>query len=277
MPEICALVFHAAAIRCQIVAPGGEAVLLPRWINIGLVQQDNDRRFNPDEMATKPATTLAQLRSLIDAGGVDASGRLPTERALCQRLGVGRRELRTALDILQTEGLIWRRQGKGTFVGQPPDPTGVLAAGIVPATDALSVMEARLCIEPTLAALCAARASADDVARMRNITARIGEEPGAESTEIWDGAFHRLIARAARNQILLTAFSLVDEVRIRRDWVQVRDRARSPAIVELYHRQHVTIIEAIEAGDADGARAAMTDHLNRLKQSLESSLDGGGE
>lgn len=228
-------------------------------------------------MNDKPATTLAQVRSLIDAGGVDPSGRLPTERALCQRLGVGRRELRAALDILQAEGLIWRRQGKGTFVGQPPDPTGVLAADIVPATDALTVMEARLCIEPTLAALCAERATPEDVARLRNITARIGQEPGAESTEIWDGAFHRLIARTARNQILLTAFSLVDEVRIRKDWVEVRHRARAQARVELYHRQHAAIIDAIEAGDAVAARAAMSDHLERLKQNLEASLAQDGE
>ena len=234
--------------------------------------QTTQREDNRTKMGARTETTLNQLRRLVDTGGIDPSGRLPTERTLCQRLGVGRRELRSALETLQTEGLIWRRQGKGTFIGQPPDPTGVLAADIAPATDALSVMEARMCIEPVLAGLCAQRAAADDVARLRHITARIGKEPGAESTEIWDGAFHRLIARAAGNQILLTAFSLVDEVRIRKDWVKARDRARSAEIIDLYHRQHDAIIRAIELGDAEAARAAMTDHLTHLKRNLEAAL-----
>lgn len=246
-------------------------------INIALVQEVIPERFDRTVKSDKATTIFPQVRGLIDAGGVDASGRLPTERTLCERLGVGRRELRAALDVLQTEGLIWRRQGKGTFVGQPPDPTGVLAAGIVPATDACSVMEARLCIEPTLAGLCAERASTEDVARMRHISARIGEDPGPESAEIWDGAFHRLIARAAGNQILLTAFSLVDEVRIRKDWVKVRIRARSPETANVYRSQHDAIMDAIEAGDADAARAAMTDHLTRLKQNLERALEEGME
>lgn len=225
-------------------------------------------------MPETTTTILALLRTLIDEGGVDPDGRLPTERALCSRLGVGRRELRDALNVLQAEGLIWRRQGKGTFLGQPPDPTGVLAADIVPATDALSVMEARLCIEPTLAALCAERAAPEDVTRMRHLAAKIGPAPKPETAEIWDGALHRLIARAAGNQILLTAFSLVDEVRIREDWQRMRHRARSAELVALYHRQHGAIIDAIAAGDAEAARQAMADHLTLLRRNLKKSLGG---
>ncbi|MFC2969595.1 FadR/GntR family transcriptional regulator [Acidimangrovimonas pyrenivorans] len=224
-------------------------------------------------MTENANTVLAQIRRIIDAGGSDADGRLPTERTLCAQLGVGRRELRCALEVLEAEGLIWRRQGKGTFIGQPPDPTGVLAADIVAATDALSVMEARLCIEPTLAALCAERASTDDIGRMRHLAAKIGPHPNSETAEIWDGALHRMIARAAGNQILLTAFSLVDEVRIREDWQRVRDQARSDETTRLYHRQHEAIIDAIEARDPDTARQAMTEHLNRLMRNLEKTLD----
>jgi GntR family transcriptional repressor for pyruvate dehydrogenase complex len=226
-------------------------------------------------MSENANTVLAQIRQLIDHGGSAADGRLPTERALCAQLGVGRRELRYALEVLEAEGLIWRRQGKGTFIGQPPDPTGVLAADIVQATDARSVMEARLCIEPTLAALCAERATAEDVTRMRHLAARIGPHPNSETAEIWDGALHRIIARSAGNQILLTAFSLVDEVRIREDWQRMRDKARTAETAKLYHRQHDAIIDAIEAHDAEAARSAMTEHLNRLLVNLEKSLDGG--
>jgi DNA-binding FadR family transcriptional regulator len=73
---------------------------------------------------------LAQLRRMIDAGETGQDGRLPTERELSAMFSVGRRAVRRAVEVLEAEGLLWRRQGKGTFVGQPPDPTGALAAQI---------------------------------------------------------------------------------------------------------------------------------------------------
>ena len=99
--------------------------------------------------SAKDMPVLAAIRHMIEAGRLPADGRLPPERDLSAELGCGRREVRRALDQLETEGLIWRRQGKGTFAGQPPDPTEALAAEIAPDSDPLAVMEARICIEPT--------------------------------------------------------------------------------------------------------------------------------
>ncbi|MBI1170012.1 FCD domain-containing protein [bacterium] len=227
---------------------------------------------DPPPAADNAARALGLIRQAIDAGAGDSAGRLPTEREWSLRLGVGRRAVRCALEVLEAEGLIWRQQGKGTFIGQAPDPTGVLAAGIVPKTDALSVMEARIGIEPVLAALAARRATPDDIARMRNLTRHIGITPDAETAELWDGALHRQIARIAANPILLTAFTLLDEVRMREDWQAMRQRARSPEALALYDRQHETLIDAIEAGDAEAARAAMTAHLEALEANLRRTL-----
>ena len=210
---------------------------------------------------------------LIEAGDVGADGRLPTERDLSDRFGVGRRVLRTALDALEMEGLIWRKQGKGTFIGQPPDPNGQLAAQISDEADPISVMEARLCVEPELAALCAMRASPDDVVRLRALAERTSSAADAEAAELWDGSLHRLIARIAGNPILMTAFSLVDEVRTDNRWHAERERARSPDRVRLYTSQHRLIVDAIAAGDAHVARAAMRTHLETLSLSLEESRE----
>jgi GntR family transcriptional repressor for pyruvate dehydrogenase complex len=206
---------------------------------------------------------------LIRGGEIAADGRLPPERALCARFAISRRALRRALDALEAEGLIWRHQGKGTFAGTPPDPGLDLAARIAPDTDPLSVMEARLALEPELAALAARRASAEDVSRLRVLAERAGQAGDADAAELWDGALHRRIAEIAANPILRAGFTLINAVRAQQRWQHERQLARSPALVAEYARQHAGIIDAIHARDEGAARAAMQAHLTTLKSNLE--------
>lgn len=223
-------------------------------------------------MTENAPSVLAQLRRLIEGGLAAEDGQLPNERTLAERLGVGRRAVRTALEVLEEEGLIWRRQGKGTFLGQAPDPSGLIAADMVETVDGAAIMEARLCIEPELAALCAERASAEDVARMRRLNEHLRASPDAETAELWDGALHRLIARAAGNPILLTAFQILDELRIRDDWQAMRANARSAEAFAITDREHRLIIDAIAERRPDKARGAMELHLGRLARNLAKSL-----
>ncbi len=223
-------------------------------------------------MPANAQTVLAELRRLITSGDVNGDGRLPTERDLATRLGVGRRLLREALNVLEEEGLIWRRQGKGTFIGQPPDPHGQLAAEMVDLVDVSAIMEARLCIEPVLAGMAANRASQDDVERMRRLVDHIGLAPEADTAELWDGALHRLIARVAGNPIMLTAFQLLDEVRLRDDWLAMRANARSADSLADSDREHRAIVAAVAAGDARAAEMAMRQHLERLARNLPAAV-----
>ena len=157
---------------------------------------------------------LLGLRALLDGAARPKDGRVPPERELSQRFGVSRRAVRRALEVLEAEGLVWRHQGKGTFLGQPPPPT----AGLVAALSPEAAMEARLALEPAMAALAAERASPGDVARLRGLAERTGRAEGADAAELWDGALHRLVARLAGNPLLAAAFATIDELRAREDW-----------------------------------------------------------
>lgn len=219
---------------------------------------------------------LRQLRLMITNADVAEDGKLPTERELSESLGVGRRAVRRALEALEAEGLVWRRQGKGTFIGQPPDPTGALAAAIAGQTRASEVAEARLYIEPALAGLCAARAKPDDVRRMRVLAERTHQTSDRDAAELWDGALHRMIARTAGNRVLLTAFSIVDEIRSSDAWRTLREKARDPGTSDLYFDQHMTLIACIERGDVVGAEEAMRLHLNTLYERMQHVIEEAG-
>lgn len=74
-----------------------------------------------DETQGNSNYALERLRALLRSDSLDADGKLPTERALSEVLGVGRRAVRRALEVLEAEGRIWRRQGSGTYAGPRPD------------------------------------------------------------------------------------------------------------------------------------------------------------
>ncbi|MEX1071311.1 MAG: GntR family transcriptional regulator [Anaerolineales bacterium] len=66
-----------------------------------------------------------QLGDLIS--GMEPGGRLPTEPKLAEMMGVSRATLREAMRTFETQGLIQRRQGVGTFVVHP---SSVLDSGL---------------------------------------------------------------------------------------------------------------------------------------------------
>jgi GntR family transcriptional regulator len=59
------------------------------------------------------------LLDRIESGRLLAGDRLPPERELSEALGVNRLTLRRALRVLESQGLLIRRQGSGTFVADP--------------------------------------------------------------------------------------------------------------------------------------------------------------
>jgi len=66
------------------------------------------------------ATIEDELRQRIDRGEIRPGEPFPTEMALCRDFGVSRHTVRRALESLERSGLIYRRQGRGTFVTRPP-------------------------------------------------------------------------------------------------------------------------------------------------------------
>jgi GntR family transcriptional regulator len=60
-----------------------------------------------------------EILERIEAGQMAPGQRLPSERDLSEQLGVNRMTLRKALSTLESQGLVQRRQGDGTYVSEP--------------------------------------------------------------------------------------------------------------------------------------------------------------
>ena len=219
---------------------------------------------------------LEKLRDVLHQGEFGNDGKLPTERTLSDKLGISRRAVRRALEVLEAEGLIWRKQGSGTYLGQKPSDWGNHVDNIVAGTDFMEIMEVRLRIEPQIAQLAAMRAKASDIERMRELARKITESDDADAKELWDGALHRQIALAAGNQLFLSIFDVVNRVRQDDAWQTIRERARSIGGTMAHsNAQHAALIEAIAARDPARAGECMRMHLLMLQERLirQTSMD----
>lgn len=217
---------------------------------------------------------LDALRQMVAQQAAFPQRALPTERELAVDFGVSRRAIRRALVVLEAEGQIWRRQGKGTFVGPTPPSAAMSFAKLSSRTNFSEVMEARLYLEPALASLAALRANGEQMAILRRLAERTerqqhASEIDAEGIELWDSALHRGIAEAAGNRLMLDIFEMLDAIRLDPAWRDLRQRARNADRLDTYSHDHDDIVSAIETRDPVKAATAMRGHLRALQQALD--------
>ena len=223
---------------------------------------------NPDPSEDSSNFALGRLRALLDNSSFEGEQRLPAERVLASQIGIGRRALRRALEVLEAEGRIWRHQGKGTFVGPRPAHTPTNLEELSKRTHPLEVMDVRLEIEPALARLAAMRATNGDIERLLRLAEKTASSSDADGRELWDSALHRTIAEAAGNSLLLAIFDMVDRIRQDTAWRLLRERARSGERQQVYVEQHRRVIAAIAQREAHAAEHAMREHLELVREGL---------
>lgn len=196
--------------------------------------------------------------------------RLPPERVLAERLGLSRASLRKGLALLEADGLLVRQVGRGTFVQggaaaegrESHEEAGTGAGGPGEFSDASPrhLLSARLAFEPVLARLAAREATAADHERMRRAEAAVGAARDGASLDDADDAFHRAIALASGNPVLVDLFDRAMLARHRLEWGRLRDRV-GLAQAQAARDDHARILGAILARDAEAAEAALTHHL----------------
>ena len=229
---------------------------------------------------------LSKVRDFIETRNFAVDGRIPPERTLAAELGVGRRSLRRALDVLEQEGRIHRHQGRGTFIDprrpatadviiSAPDslergPSRVsLSAAldtVLDHTNPLEVIEVRLATEPVMARLAALRASQSEIKRLQTLAAKTRTAADAETYERADSLFHRTIAEAARNTLFLAFFDTMCAQQRDAGWRRLGEHAHCYKRQAVYAGFHESIAEAIAARNGQEAYAQMLRHLNDVQQ-----------
>ncbi|MEM8525568.1 MAG: FadR/GntR family transcriptional regulator [Bacteroidota bacterium] len=206
---------------------------------------------------------IRQIKELITSGQLKAGDRLPPERKLAEKLGVGRTSVRDAIRKLEFYGILKTLPQSGTIVAG----MGITALeGLI--TDVLKVedsgfaalVETRVILETQSARLAAMRRTEQDIENIKQALVahenRVKE--GAQAVEE-DLLFHLKISEASKNPVL-KSLMLIITPDIINSFIQL-DVCKARRIHQSLE-EHQNIFDHIIAQKPEEAAAAMKEHLS---------------
>lgn len=220
-----------------------------------------------------------QIRRSLDHGQFRPGDRLPPERDLAEMLDVSRMTVRAAVAVLEHEGRLSVRRGRGGgfLVLEPAfDPAEVRRQFRKDRVAVRHAFDFRIVVESGAARLAGERRRAKDLPHLAQLLSRMTETIETARTDpsttlitdfqLLDSAFHLGIAQASGNDQLAHA---VDEGR-RKMWLPVG--AIFGHIEQNANDHHAEILDAIRDKDGDRAASTMTAHIESTRETIESWL-----
>lgn len=197
------------------------------------------------------------LRDAIAGGRLQPNERL-VEADLVHATGASRSAVRTALVRLAQEGLVEHERNRGARVR------------MVGEAEAAEILEARMALEALAARHAARHASPAEIAELRDVLGRMrarldaGDLLGASDQ---NAVLHRRLLELSRHGTAIRLVEALNSQLVRFQYRTILVPGRS----EQSFAEHTAIVEAVAAGDADAAEAAMRTHLGHVTAALRAA------
>lgn len=221
-----------------------------------------------------------QISRLIVSGEYASGQRLPPERLLAEQLSVSRPTVREALIALEVEGWVDIRGGTGVYVVERTPEASETAeipnfprlTSSLPPPGPFEVLYARDLIEPEVAALAARHATPAHLAELGAALGRMVCCAASDPRHVdFDHQFHFQLAEASGNGALVQAIEVLWGMRMGPLYLRLQDHFHNEAVWQRAIIEHREIFEAVRAGDAKLARAAMHRHLRNARRRFVSN------
>ena len=209
---------------------------------------------------------VAYLVDQVVSGRLVPGSSFPPEPELCTIFGVSRTVIRESMRLLEEKGLAQIRQGQGTTVA-PAERWNMLDPVVLEAAvrndKELAILDdlvqVRVALEALMAREAAAKMTDAQLAELQQVLDQLGRQMNdPEAYLVTDTVFHDVVMRGSANALARTV------VRAIHTHARASSRYNGPieaADLTGTHRGHIAIYERLAARDADGAAAAMRDHI----------------
>lgn len=209
---------------------------------------------------------IGQLKQLITSGQLKPGDRLPAERVLSEKFGVGRSYIREAILKLEFYGLLKTNPQSGTYVaGLSINVIDSIISDIVNFNkdDFNALIEARYHLELSAVKLAAERRNEEDLREIKSALIDYEKkiQSGATNAVEEDMLFHIKIAKASKNSVIESMILILipDLIKnIVENKICGENRGKTTII------EHKAVFKAIEERDASLAEHAMANHLNDI-------------
>jgi GntR family transcriptional regulator, transcriptional repressor for pyruvate dehydrogenase complex len=215
---------------------------------------------------------VEKVLALISSGAWKPGFRLPPERELSEAFGVSRTVVREAVKALEARGVLESATGSGVSVRQAD--FNMVSRSLQTYMQLsqqvdfeIRLNEVRRVLEVEMVALAAARIIPEQRTQLREICQQMRSDGHtAQQMAALDFRLHVTLAEATQNELFKVLLApLIDQLR---DQI-VLTWEGFPRPVNLVFDQHEAIVAAVENGDAEAARQAMTKHLAFSREVLE--------
>ncbi len=214
-----------------------------------------------------------EIARLVASGKIRPGDKFPPEAELAKQMKVGRSSIREAFRVFQMLGVTEAKPGRGTVLINTAPLFALIDWSKFTSADLINdIVEARLALEPLIAAMAARRADAAGLRRIEE-TIEVGSRAvGDEAASIQASLdFHTAVAEASGNQTLLLVTRLLRSLYFE----STRYSRRNPENYATLLADHQEILAAIRNGDPKGAAAASESHMRHgLNIVLESGAVG---
>jgi GntR family transcriptional activator of glc operon len=218
-----------------------------------------------------------RIERLIMEGILKVGQSLPSERALCERLGTSRSALREGLRVLRGLGMIETRHGRGSFVARlsaPRDTSPLLHLFNSQPRTLYDLLEVRTLLESEAARLAAERGtSADFILIRRRYEALQGAQAATaacthEELARADHAFHRAINEASHNPVLVHTLQSLADLMLSSVLVSVSHLYHRPIQKQQIDRHHERLYRAVVGRESDKAARVAREHIRNLRDTF---------
>jgi len=206
---------------------------------------------------------IRQIKNLLSTGQLKQGDRLPSERQLAERFGVGRTYVRDAIKKLEFYGIVKTMPQSGSYIaGLEISAMEGLITDILKMdnNDLYSLVEMRYILEANGAGLCAQRRTENDLVALQKAVlkfeSKIKINPSAVEEDL---AFHRAIAEGSKNMVLKSLLmTIMPDILVSYAKFKLCETNAKVSKAAIEHRM---LLEAILSQDAVKAQEIMKEHL----------------